>query len=168
MAHSQVEGEQDSRYLRNFSFAWTLRGRRHAGSSPDDSGTKNPVQAIGSTTWYLCRYTFLASAGVAVKGQDTDGITFTAQLEQELRAIRTAPDLSALKMVSTQPIQDYMKSNKLKEAKVLIDARDEAKRISWRTSQHEVPRELPEYPAAVSRMAARALRFGDSFKNRET
>ena len=95
---------------------------------PDDSGTKNPVQAIGSTTWYLCRYTFLATAGVAVKGQDTDGIAFTPQLEQELRAIREAPDLSALKMVSTQPIQDYMKSNKLKEAKVLIDARDEAKK----------------------------------------
>lgn len=41
-------------------------------AGPDDSGTKNPIQAIGSTTSFLERYTFLATSGVAVKGFDTD------------------------------------------------------------------------------------------------
>src|SRR5690242_17797204 len=41
-------------------------------AAPDESGSKNPVQAIGSTTYYLERYTLFAAAGVAVKGQDND------------------------------------------------------------------------------------------------
>jgi len=39
----------------------------------DQSGGKNPIQAIGSTTEYLRRYTLLAATGVAVKGMDDDG-----------------------------------------------------------------------------------------------
>ena len=42
-------------------------------ASADTSGSKNPIQAIGSTVTYLQRYTLLAAAGVAVKGQDNDG-----------------------------------------------------------------------------------------------
>lgn len=42
---------------------------------PDDSGSKNDIQAIGSTVSYLERYTLLAACGLAVKGQDTDGTT---------------------------------------------------------------------------------------------
>jgi hypothetical protein len=41
-------------------------------AAPDDSGTKNPIQAIGSTTSYLCKYTFCSTSGVAIKGHDTD------------------------------------------------------------------------------------------------
>lgn len=41
-------------------------------ASPDDSGTKNSIQAIGSTTSYLEKYTFCATSGVAIKGQDND------------------------------------------------------------------------------------------------
>lgn len=40
---------------------------------PDTSGGKNAVQAIGSTTTYLQRYTFLAVAGLATADQDDDG-----------------------------------------------------------------------------------------------
>lgn len=39
----------------------------------DQSGSKNSIQAIGSTVTYLQRYTILAAAGVAVKNQDDDG-----------------------------------------------------------------------------------------------
>jgi len=39
----------------------------------DQSGGKNPIQAIGSTTEYLRRYTLLSATGVAVKGMDDDG-----------------------------------------------------------------------------------------------
>lgn len=40
---------------------------------PDNSGSKNAVQAIGSTTSYLQRYTLLAATGIAVQNADDDG-----------------------------------------------------------------------------------------------
>lgn len=42
-------------------------------AGPDNSGSKNPIQAIGSTVSYLQRYTLLALAGLATEGQDDDG-----------------------------------------------------------------------------------------------
>ena len=41
----------------------------------DTSGSKNHIQAIGSTLSYLERYTILALTGLATHEQDTDGIT---------------------------------------------------------------------------------------------
>jgi len=40
---------------------------------PDTSGSKNPIQAVGSTVTYLQRYTLLAACGIAVQGADDDG-----------------------------------------------------------------------------------------------
>jgi hypothetical protein len=37
---------------------------------PDTSGSKNAVQAVGSTASYLERYTLVASCGIAIKGMD--------------------------------------------------------------------------------------------------
>lgn len=42
-------------------------------ASPDTSGAKNSIQAIGSTVSYLQRYTLLAACGLAVGDQDDDG-----------------------------------------------------------------------------------------------
>jgi hypothetical protein len=42
-------------------------------ASPDTSGSKNPIQAIGSTVAYLERYTILALTGLATKDMDDDG-----------------------------------------------------------------------------------------------
>ncbi len=42
-------------------------------ASPDNSGSKNPIQAIGSTVTYLERYTLLALTGLATYEQDNDG-----------------------------------------------------------------------------------------------
>ena len=42
-------------------------------AAPDTSGGKNSIQAIGSTTSYLERYTFLAMTGLASRDQDDDG-----------------------------------------------------------------------------------------------
>jgi hypothetical protein len=42
-------------------------------ASADTSGGKNSIQAIGSTTSYLERYTFLAMTGLASREQDDDG-----------------------------------------------------------------------------------------------
>jgi hypothetical protein len=42
-------------------------------ASADTSGSKNPIQAIGSAVTYLQRYTLLAATGLAVAGSDNDG-----------------------------------------------------------------------------------------------
>jgi hypothetical protein len=41
--------------------------------SPDTSGSKNNIQAVGSTVTYLQRYTLFAATGVVPIGQDDDG-----------------------------------------------------------------------------------------------
>lgn len=43
-------------------------------STPDQSGEKNNIQAIGSAVTYLQRYTLLALTGLATDDQDDDGI----------------------------------------------------------------------------------------------
>jgi len=42
---------------------------------PDATGSKNPIQAKGSTVTYLQRYTLKAVTGVAEEGQDEDGVS---------------------------------------------------------------------------------------------
>lgn len=42
-------------------------------AEPDTSGSKNSIQAIGSTISYLERYTILALCGLATKDMDDDG-----------------------------------------------------------------------------------------------
>jgi hypothetical protein len=42
-------------------------------AAPDTSGSKNSIQAVGSTITYLERYTLLALTGLAAQGQDDDG-----------------------------------------------------------------------------------------------
>lgn len=42
-------------------------------AGPDSSGSKNSIQAVGSTVTYLQRYTLLAATGMAVQDQDDDG-----------------------------------------------------------------------------------------------
>ncbi len=42
-------------------------------ANPDSTGSKNDVQAIGSTTTYLQRYTLYAILGLASTDQDSDG-----------------------------------------------------------------------------------------------
>ncbi|HBP27900.1 MAG TPA: single-stranded DNA-binding protein [Advenella kashmirensis] len=42
-------------------------------ASPDDSGGKNSIQAIISTTTYLERHTLKAICGLSEQGEDTDG-----------------------------------------------------------------------------------------------
>lgn len=49
----------------------------------DTSGGKNNVQAIGSTTSYLQRYTLLAACGIVPKGMDNDGSTPTEGMPED-------------------------------------------------------------------------------------
>lgn len=69
-------------------------------ASPDPSGGKNNVQAIGSSVMYLQRYTFLAATGLATKDEDDDGRgseppeSITAEqaneIEKRIDAIKTS------------------------------------------------------------------------------
>ncbi len=54
-------------HAQGHSEAVTLRAQ------PDLSGSKNAIQAVGSTVTYLQRYTLLSATGMAVQGQDNDG-----------------------------------------------------------------------------------------------
>lgn len=49
----------------------------------DNSGSKNAIQAIGSTVTYLQRYTLLALTGLAAKDQDDDGAGAEAITEDQ-------------------------------------------------------------------------------------
>jgi len=53
-------------------------------ATADTSGSKNSIQAIGSTVTYLQRYTLLAATGLAAKAQDDDGLG-AAVMEQGVR-----------------------------------------------------------------------------------
>lgn len=44
------------------------------GGPPDATGGKNSIQAVGSTKYYLERYTLFAALGIAPKDQDSDGV----------------------------------------------------------------------------------------------
>lgn len=65
-------------------------------AAPDDSGGKNSIQAIGSTTSYLERYTFLAMTGLASREQDDDGRSAGKKQDVELITEQQANDLLAL------------------------------------------------------------------------
>lgn len=54
-------------------------------ASPDTSGSKNAIQAIGSAVTYLQRYTLIAATGVAT-GDDDDGVASDAELITEDQA----------------------------------------------------------------------------------
>lgn len=69
-------------------------------AAPDTSGSKNAIQAIGSTVTYLERYTLLAATGLAAS-EDDDGRTSEAMPEESVvewvDAIASASDLDELK-----------------------------------------------------------------------
>lgn len=52
-------------------------------AASDTSGSKNPIQAIGSTISYLERYTLLALTGLATEEQDDDAQAVASELVNE-------------------------------------------------------------------------------------
>lgn len=69
-------------------------------ASPDTSGAKNSIQAVGSTVTYLQRYSLLAATGVAVSNTDDDGKggkdgMTDAQMADYKAAIEALPDDAA-------------------------------------------------------------------------
>lgn len=87
--------------------------------SPDVSGKKNSIQAVGSTVTYLQRYTLLAAAGIAV-GDDDDGngaghksdCLAQDELDAILQGIEACKNVDELKTAYMSAID---KANKLKD-----------------------------------------------------
>jgi hypothetical protein len=61
-------------------------------AAPDTSGSKNAIQAIGSTVQYLMRYTFIGAFGITTADADMDG-----RLPQKVEVIDRAFELNRLR-----------------------------------------------------------------------
>jgi len=75
-------------------------------SSPDDSGGKNSIQAIGSAVTYLQRYTLLALTGLATREQDNDGQTEQKFISDKQKS--TIIDMINAKEVKEDKFLEYM------------------------------------------------------------
>lgn len=86
---------------------------------PDATGSKNAVQAIGSSNYYLQRYTFAAAFGLVPKNSDDDGRSSEGLAQQVvdeyLTSIRDASSLTELQ-------QRYEAAKAAGSAKVDADA----------------------------------------------
>ena len=67
--------------------------------APDQTGSKNSIQAVGSTVTYLSRYTLLCATGLATADSDTDGRTAapeSTRVQELLGEISRAQDVDQL------------------------------------------------------------------------
>jgi len=100
----------------------------------DDSGGKNAIQAVGSTTAYLERYGTLAALGLATGGQDDDGqVAATEYIDDKQRSELTdlAVDCGANmpKLMAYLKVEDLSKlpKSEFQKAKLaLIAKKDKA------------------------------------------
>lgn len=100
---------------------------------PDNSGSKNSIQSIGSTVTYLQRYTLLAACGLAAKNDD-DGqiagkpIIEAEQIEQNCLEMSRAKDIPELRFLFGIA---YGKAEEMKDRKAMthyIAAKDKRKK----------------------------------------
>jgi hypothetical protein len=105
---------------------------------PDTSGSKNSIQAIGSTVTYLERYTLLAATGMAAAGTDNDGRSADqeqkptiseARLLKGLTSIKESPDLVTLQRNFVSAVGEAHAINDKDAEAQYIKAKDERKRV---------------------------------------
>lgn len=101
-------------------------------AAPDTSGSKNSIQAIGSTVTYLQRYTLLAATGMAVKGQDNDGAGARGMEEgkvaDHLAAIESAGEEAALKKAFASAYKAAQAAKDQGAERRFIKAKDDRRR----------------------------------------
>lgn len=83
-------------------------------AAPDISGSKNAIQAIGSTISYLERYTILALTGLATADMDDDGKGADIKYITEAQA-KTMTDIITKKNIDNKKFLEYMKVEKIEE-----------------------------------------------------
>jgi flagellar motility protein MotE (MotC chaperone) len=99
----------------------------------DNSGSKNSIQAIGSTVTYLQRYTLLAACGLAAKNDDdaqTAGKPFieASEIEKNCREIANAADMPTLKFLFTVALDKARDLSDRKAMAYYIEANDKRKK----------------------------------------
>ena len=95
----------------------------------DTSGSKNAIQAVGSTITYLERYSLLAITGLATEDQDNDGNLPSDKIDENKVAIlkKLIEDLKVdktkfYKFMSVEKIED-IPVDKFAKAKVALEAK---------------------------------------------
>lgn len=102
-------------------------------ASADESGSKNAIQAIGSTVTYLQRYTLLSAVGMA-SGLDVDGATPEAkgmsqeEFDRYMGLISEAPTVEALKQKYFAALQDARDANDSAAARSFTEAKEKRKK----------------------------------------
>jgi hypothetical protein len=95
----------------------------------DESGGKNTIQAIISTTTYLERHTLKAVCGISEKGDDTDGIVDNSQIFGDLvkaaTACRTLEDLGKVYAEGIEKIRETNDMDLYERFKQFINTRKE-------------------------------------------
>jgi hypothetical protein len=101
----------------------------------DDSGAKNPIQAIGSTISYLQRYSILSLTGLATHDQDTDGVV---EVEEKIDANKVGIinglikelDVDTSKFLSFMAVEkvEDIKATDFAKAKLMLEAKRKAKK----------------------------------------
>ena len=86
----------------------------------DDSGNKNPIQAVGSTVTYLQRYTLLAALGLATVEDDDDGRQGAGKTGQGKPPVATPQRKSEAK---TEPVDSDLKDKLTMALAELIELR---------------------------------------------
>lgn len=106
-------------------------------SGADDSGSKNNIQAVGSTISYLQRYTLLAITGMATKDQDDDGAASgkgeermaESIFQEHLAAIKNAGSHKSLMLAFTVAFTEAQVTKNKEDQKLFIQARNARKAI---------------------------------------
>lgn len=93
----------------------------------ETSGTKNPIQAIGSAITYMQRYTALALLGLACSDQDDDGISSSIKADRiTIAQIKILDDLINTKKLDKALLLTYLEVESLDK----LSAKDYMKAIS--------------------------------------
>ena len=97
-------------------------------ASPDQSGGKNPVQAIASTVSYLERYTLLAATGCATGMPDDDGIgSVTSEDKEVVKTIATAKSMEELKSMYEAALKQATEAKNQTLVGLLVKAKKDRK-----------------------------------------
>lgn len=96
----------------------------------DESGGKNAIQAVVSTTTYLRRHTILAATGCATGMEDNDGAgIITADDNEVIKAITEAKTMEELKPMYQAAIKQATAARNVTLVSLLTKAKDDRKRV---------------------------------------
>lgn len=100
------------------------------GGPPDQTGSKNSVQAVGSSVTYLQRYTLLAATGLAAENQDTDGkapILPLDRITEQCEWIASARNAEELMRIWKNAHEEAATVRDYNAVRIILEAKDRRK-----------------------------------------